>query len=124
VVINKNPQALGCSRREVGIGAVKTAREGGNKSSIARLKRPSRQGGQKKVAGDAGRVRTVTWVNAVHATTTLQWGSLLLGRSEKNMERTWHEQELELVHPCGSFSSSFLIFPLHFHLFFLYFPTK
>ena len=55
MVINKNPQAFGCSRREVEIGGVKTAREGGNKSSIARLKRTSRQGGQKKVAGDAVR---------------------------------------------------------------------
>ena len=66
MVINKNPQAFGCSRREVEIGGVKTAREGGNKSSIARLKRTSGQGGQKKKKksgrGDAVRVRTVNYL--------------------------------------------------------------
>jgi len=69
----------------------------------------------------------ITWVNFVHATTTFQWGSLLQGSSEKNYGKDllvmWHEQELELVH-AGVFSFSFLIFPFHFHLFILYFPTK
>ena len=132
MIINKNPQAFGCSRREVEIGGVKTAREGGNKSSIARLKRTSRQGGQKKKKKVAEVTQCVyalliTWVNFVHATTTFQWGSLLQGSSEKNYGKDllvmWHEQELELVH-AGVFSFSFLIFPFHFHLFILYFPTK
>jgi len=113
-------------REEVEIGGVKAAREGGNKSSIARLKRTSRQGGQKKKKKVAEVTQCVyalliTWVIFVHATTTFQWGSLLQGSSEKNYGKDllvmWHEQELELVHagvffilPHFSFSFS----PFHF----------
>jgi hypothetical protein len=48
----------------------------GNKRSIARLKRTTRRQGDKKRAGDAVGVCTVTPVIFVHAATTLQ-GSLL-----------------------------------------------
>jgi len=120
-------------REEIEIGGVKTAREGGNKSSIARLKRTSRQGGQKKKKKVAEVTQCVyalliTWVIFVHATTTFQWGSLLQGSSEKNYGKDllvmWHEQELELVHAGVFFyPSSFFLFLFTFS-FYIFRPSK
>jgi hypothetical protein len=71
------------------MGAVKTAREGGNKSSVSRLKenKTSDQEKEKKRRCSYACARAVTWVNFVLAATILQLAvctsSMLQGGSKK-----------------------------------------